>query len=79
MSTGYGPIPNQRIKHQTRAKTSRGDYKVLPPGSIIKVIRQSYLSRGHPFEDADVRFQSIAYTQFGIALIDNTDIEWGVF
>lgn len=69
MSQSSGPTPCQRVTRDVSVKLSKGDYVVLPSGAIVKSLNPKYLPADHPFRETDPENQSVAYTQYGIALI----------
>lgn len=75
---GYGPIPNQQMNRTAEVRLSTGKFVRLSQGAYVKYVAKLYMPQHHPFGDYNEAFQVAAYTQFGMALIDRSDLNWNV-
>lgn len=78
MTEPYGPIPNQRVRFNTFVKLSNGKTITLPGGSYVKYVAKAYMPAYHPFGDYDEKFYVSIFTQYGMALIERTSLDWHV-
>jgi len=76
---GCGPIANQRVKSSIVVRLANGKERLLPAGSLVKFIRIEYLSKDHPFYDIDEDLYCVCYTQLGMALVPNCELEMAFY
>lgn len=79
------PVASQRLRGQTEGKLPCGKKVMIPAGAFIRCVRKEYMPKYHPFleEDNGRGYNEVlyvaAFTQFGMALIANVDIDWNVY
>lgn len=76
---GYGPVPNQRTRSGRNVQLASGKSVWLASGSFVKCVRKTYMPKDHPFGDYNETLYVAAYTQFGMALLENCDLDWSVY
>lgn len=71
-------VASQRLRQVTYGKLSSGKDITLPAGAYIRCVKKCYLPKGL-FGDYDEVIFVAAYTQLGMALIPNRDLDWSVY
>jgi hypothetical protein len=79
MSSGYGPIANQRVNATTTIKLTSGEHKTLESGSFVKYVSKGYLPKDTPLDDYDETFQVVVFSQYGMGLVARHSLDWSVY